>query len=371
MPAPGSQGAALEGRPLIDKKTSVVSATSKQWEAGVAASPPGDNHRGNTDYLERQRDFMCMNEQIALVCPGMGQLDQASIMRQLLITPMGRTVLQEATAVLAQNPCDQWRSDDANYSPAAQTCFFLSCLALALQMRAELDVDPALIVGPSFGVRVATVAAGALSLEDGIKLTAGMTTVMEDWFTASQDDLVTQSFARLAEEPREKLLEELHSEGYYAEVSCLADHDLVLITVDEVALNELINRGREAGAMPLYTMKPPMHASRLSGLRDEIAERVLPELEFRDPLIPIVSDIDGSLITTGKSVHALLLQSIDHMVNWLKVCDALEQQSIDQLWVAGQDGLFTRAPVTSRRWPVRQISAGQAISPAVRPPRTI
>lgn len=57
------------------------------------------------------------------------------------------------------------------------------------------------------------------------------------------------------------MLAELDERGEWYEIACHVDEDFYMVSLRETVLEWLGKRLRSVGGLPLYTMRPPMHAS--------------------------------------------------------------------------------------------------------------
>lgn len=302
----------------------------------------------------------------AMVFPGMGPQEFSSVGKFLLINPVAQELLQEASDTVGYDVFDAYRDSTSDYSEAAQLAFLVTCLALARWAEAELGVEPAYCVGPSFGGKAAAVRSGALSLRDAVWLTSRLAHYETRYFAEEQPGVVTHSFARTPRQTLQEILAELDADGEWHEISCHVDDDFYMVSLRAERLEWLQRRLRAAGGLPLYTMDPPMHASLFAPLRDRVAEELFPELRFADPTVPVVADQDGTVRTTADGVRQILLDGFVRTVRWPEVVAALRRLGVRRISVAGPDALFGRVPVTTRAFEVTAVDPRLAMSPRAR-----
>ncbi|WP_238412056.1 ACP S-malonyltransferase [Saccharothrix deserti] len=264
----------------------------------------------------------------------MGPVRFQDVARLMVVNPFARELTGRADEVLGYSLFDRYEVEEGDYSEAAQVAFLVTCLALAQWSGQEAE----LCAGASFGGKAAAVYSGALGFEDAVRVTVGMARCEREYFALHHSDVVTESFART---PRERLDEILTELDWY-EVSCEVDEDLYMVTLREDRLEWLQRRIRSVGGMPLYTMRPPLHASVFGPLRDVVEREVLAGIPFVDPVIPVVADQDGAVLRTGEDVRTRLLDGYVRAVRWPAVVDSLRDNGIEHLHVAGPDRLFGR-----------------------------
>lgn len=302
----------------------------------------------------------------ALVFPGMSPTRFQDSAKFMLINPVARRLVAEADDALGYSLVDRYRQTEGDYSEYAQVAFLVNCLALATWANDRFDPEPTLCVGPSFGGKTAAAHTGVLGFADAVRLTAGWARLLESWFADNHHDVVTHSFTRIPRPELDRVLAELDERGEWYEISCHVDEDFYMVSLRATVLEWLGKRLRSVGGLPLYTMRPPMHASVFGPLRERAEQELFAPLTFHDPRIPVVADQDGALLTTGDQVRTMLLDGFVRPVRWPAVVDALRRHGIGKLYVAGSDSLFGRVPVTTRNFDVVAVDPRTALRPVRR-----
>ncbi|WLQ45269.1 ACP S-malonyltransferase [Streptomyces laculatispora] len=284
----------------------------------------------------------------------------------MLINPVARRLVADADDALGYSLVDRYREAEGDYSEYAQVAFLVNCLALAVWAHDRFDPEPELCVGPSFGGKTAAAHTGVLDFADAVRLTAGWARLLESWFAENHQDVVTHSFTRVPRPELDRVLAELDERGEWYELSCQVDEDFHMVSLRAPVLDWLGKRLRSVGGLPLYTMRPPMHASVFAPLRERAEKELFAPLTFHDPRIPVVADQDGTLLTTGEQVRTMLLDGFVRPVRWPVVVDALRRHGVGRLYVAGPDSLFGRVPVTTRNFDVVAVDPRAALRPVRR-----
>lgn len=302
----------------------------------------------------------------ALVFPGMSPTRFQDSAKFMLINPVARRLVADADDALGYSLVDRYREAEGDYSEYAQVAFLVNCLALAAWAHDRFDPEPELCVGPSFGGKTAAAHTGVLDFADAVRLTAGWARLLESWFAENHQDVVTHSFTRVPRRELDRVLAELDERGEWYEISCQVDEDFHMVSLRAPVLDWLGKRLRSVGGLPLYTMRPPMHASVFAPLRERAEKELFAPLTFHDPRIPVVADQDGTLLTTGDQVRTMLLDGFVRPVRWPVVVDALRRHGVGRLYVAGPDSLFGRVPVTTRNFDVVAVDPRTALRPVRR-----
>ncbi|MFE5793568.1 ACP S-malonyltransferase [Streptomyces sp. NPDC056503] len=304
-----------------------------------------------------------MNDGRALVFPGMGPSRFADVARFMMVDRFARELLKTADDVLGYRLVDRFRDAPADYSEHAQVAFLVNCLALARHAEENHGMVPDYCVGPSFGSKTASAYTGSLSVPDAVRMVSRMARCIDAYFAEEHRDVVTHSFVRTPEEKLRELLGELEAADEWYDISCYLDSDFFMLSLREGRLEWLERSIRAAGGLPLYTMRPPMHSAAFGGLRKKAAEEVFADLDFADPGIPVVSDQDGTLVTTGEGVRTLLLDSVVRPLHWPRTVRALRELGVGEVCVAGPDSLFGRVRTTTENFAVVTVDPRTALRP--------
>ncbi|GHE14170.1 ACP S-malonyltransferase [Streptomyces alanosinicus] len=294
----------------------------------------------------------------------MGPAPFAEVGKFMLVNPFARELVAEADETLGHSLFRAFRAAEGDYSVPAQVAFFVNCLALARWAEAEFGLDPSYVIGPSFGGKATAVHSGSLSFADGVRLTERFARCLDAYFAEDYPEQVaTQSFARTPRALLDEILAELDGDDEWYDITCTLDEDFRMLTLRASRIEWLQQRLRAAGGMPLYVMRPPMHSIAFAGLRARAAQEVMAGLEFHDPVLPVVSDQDGSVLTGGEQIRDLLLDCCVRAVEWPTALDALRSREVGTLLVAGQDALFGRVGAATKNFKVVPANPRLALRP--------
>lgn len=303
-------------------------------------------------------------EGTALIFPGMGPTRFTDIAKFLLVDRRARALMAVADDVLGYSVFDRCQDDgDDDYTEQRQVAFLVTCLAMAYWAEGALGVKADYCTGPSFGAKAAAVYCGALDIADGVRITAELARCERDYFAEHHSDVVTFSFVRASPQLLDDLTEQLREWDEPHEVSCYFDGDFYMLTLREGRLDWLAQQLRSRGAMPLYSMRPPMHAAAFAPLRDRVERDILSQVDFAAPLLPVVADQDGTVLTTGEQIRQLLLDGIVHAVRWPHVVSSLQSLGVRRVYVAGPDAILGRVRATTAAFETEILHPRMAMRP--------
>jgi [acyl-carrier-protein] S-malonyltransferase len=197
----------------------------------------------------------------------------------------------------------------------------------------DLQVLPDVVAGHSLGEYAAAYAAGCFDFETGLWLVAE-----RDRFLAqAAKDVPGEMVAILKADPEEveKALEE--TEG-----SVVANYNSPRQTVVSGlrgALGDAVSRirGRKIPLNVSFAAHSPYVAAAGEKMRE-----VLDGVEFRVPGVPIVSAIDGTVLTGADAVKEALKNQMVAPVRWVKVVETLARMRVEELIELGGSGVLTR-----------------------------
>ncbi|MFB9904439.1 ACP S-malonyltransferase [Allokutzneria oryzae] len=299
----------------------------------------------------------------AIVFPGMGPSRFAEVGRFMMVSPFARRRLAEADAALGYSVLDALRAAGDGYTEVSQIAFVVNSLAMADWAEHTLGHRPQLCVGPSFGERAATAYSGAMPFAELVRLTAELAACEVDYYRTEQQDLVSQFIVRTPLERLEEVLAGMTERGEWHEVSAYFDQDVHLVTMAEEHLEGFKQQVRDRGGYSLTTMRPPAHAQVLQPLRKRMQDEVFPRFSFDAPALPVVSDQDGSLVTTGSDVRTMLVDSVVNQVHWGQITRTLLEQGVTRLCVAGPDLLIHRLGTLKKNFELVSVGPKDAMRP--------
>jgi len=220
-----------------------------------------------------------------------------------------------------------------------QLAFLAINLSLVEWMREERGIDPDVVCGQSFGGFVAAVGSGAVGLADMVRLLVSSGEVERRWFADQGRDLACVFFTRVDDAVVEALLAD-PAPGGWTELSVRHDGGVLAVSGDRRSVRRLEERVRAAGGRVFYVIDRAEHCPRMGPLRELLAEEVYGTVPFRAPVRRLVSDIDGSELSTGEDVARHLLDGWTHPVVAGDLYRGLLALDVDRLVVPGPRSAF-------------------------------
>jgi [acyl-carrier-protein] S-malonyltransferase len=191
-----------------------------------------------------------------------------------------------------------------------------SCAIVAAIREAHPSLPPpALAMGHSLGEYAALVAAGALTLEDAVRICRARGEAMQAAVPAGTGGM--SAIVALADDVVAAICEEARAKGAVQPANYNAPGQVV-IAGEKEALAEAgrLAEARGGKAIPL-NVSAPFHSS----LMRPAAERVAAELanvKLGPMAFPVVANVDGEPNTDPERVRELLVRQVDAPVQWVR-----------------------------------------------------
>lgn len=217
-------------------------------------------------------------------------------------------------------------SDTTNTQPALLTTSIAYFEHLKERLR-EIGgrLTPGLFAGHSLGQFSAAVASESVPLEEGVRLVAERGRVMKEWASRRPGGLAT--VFGLSKE----VLEEICASVSDGEMVAVAAHNApgqFVISGDIVPLERAMRLARERGATVL---KLPISVPGHTPAMREVAHQLglfIEKTRFRAPTAPLVSNINGRLLTSAEDVRQELSDQICAAVEWVRCMGAMVNEGV-------------------------------------------
>ena len=196
-----------------------------------------------------------------------------------------------------------------------------------------LEVRPDVVAGHSLGEYGAAYAAGCFDFETGL------------WLVAQRDHFLAEAarecpggmVAILKTDPAE--VERAMGESDGSVVANYNSPRQTVVSGLRDALGEAVSRvrGRKIPLNVSFAAHSPYVAAAGEKMRD-----VLDSVEFYMPHVPVVSAMDGSVLTSAEAVKEALKGQMVAPVRWVKVVETLAKMRVEEWIELGGSGVLTR-----------------------------
>jgi [acyl-carrier-protein] S-malonyltransferase len=214
-----------------------------------------------------------------------------------------------------------------------QLSVFASSVNLLYRMR-DRNISPDVVAGHSLGEYAAAHAAGALGLEDGVRLVAERERLMVEAARENPGGMVALIGADPAEVAR--ATEEIEDVVVAANFNTPRQ---TVISGEKSALEAVGEKVR--GRKVELGVAGAFHSPLMQNASREMDE-LLSEVALEEPEIPMVGASDGAVLTTEEEIRRALRDQMLSPVRWVAVIERFSELGVREIFEAGEDGTLTR-----------------------------
>jgi [acyl-carrier-protein] S-malonyltransferase len=254
---------------------------------------------------------------LAFVFPGQGSQKVGMGRNWADAFPESRAAFEEADSVLGfelTRLCWEGPEEELTLTANLQPALVATSVAV-LRAVETTGVRPVAVAGHSLGEYSALVAAGTLELADALRLTRRRGELMQEAvpvgagamaaILALDDDAVREIVAEAAD-------------GDVLSVANLNAPGQVVVAGHRAAVERAVELARERRGKPrMLPVSAPFHCSLMRPAREGL-EPLLAETPFRDPAVPVVTNVDARPAASGDAAREALARQVDGPVRWVE-----------------------------------------------------
>ncbi len=204
-------------------------------------------------------------------------------------------------------------------------------------------IRPVAVAGHSLGEYSALVAAGALSFADALRLVRLRGRLMQEAVPVGVGAMAAL-IGMDAEAAAALAAEVAHPEkGEVCAVANLNGFVQIVIAGHKGAIDRAVALAKERGAKKatVLAVSAPFHSPLMAPAREGMTGP-LNETAFRDPSVPVVTNVDAEPVTTGAAARDALIRQIDSPVRWVEVIQHMAQSAgVDTFLEVGPGTVLT------------------------------
>ena len=271
----------------------------------------------------------------AFVFPGQGSQSVGMGQALAAASPAAAAVLAAADAALGESisrlafegPAD--RLDRTENAQPALLAVSIAYLAAVRERWAALGIEqprPAFAAGHSMGQYSALVAAGVISLDDGVRLVRERGRRMQA--SGAGRDGAMAAIIGLDDAALPTLVERASAHGTFGVANRNAPGQVV-VSGERSAIEAAATIAKELGARKAIVL--PVSVAAHSPLMAEAADgmrRVLAGVEFHDPEIPLLANVDARPITTAAAARDELVDHLTAGVDWVAAVERMTASDV-------------------------------------------
>jgi malonate decarboxylase epsilon subunit len=249
---------------------------------------------------------------VAFLYPGQGS-QFSGMLHQLPAGSETEKILCEATEILGQDVLQLDNEEALSSTVAVQLAIFITGIAATkiLQMRGtKADV----VLGLSVGAFAAAVAAGALSLKDGLGLVKLRAELTEKAYPAGYG---LSAVVGLTEPQLSRIVSEINRPESPVFVANLNAPTQIVIAGSDSGMERVLSRAKKEGARTAKRLQVsvPSHCILLKRVADELTRR-LAAIEIRTPEAIYITNRRARASRDPERIREDLATNIAHPVRW-------------------------------------------------------
>lgn len=285
---------------------------------------------------------------VAFVFPGQGSQAVGMGATLAAASPAAAAVFRAADAALGE-PISEiaWHGPEEtlNLTEQAQPALLATSIAYLAALRERWSTlgleapEPRFAAGHSMGQYSALVAAGAVSLADGIRLVRERGRRMQA--SGAGRDGAMAALIGLDDGALPELVARASTHGTFGVANRNAPGQVV-VSGERAAIEAGVEIARGLGAKRAIVL--PVSVAAHSPLMAEAAEgmrAVLAEVAFADPRPPLLANADGRPLTTGEACRAELVEHLTTGVDWVRAVRSMATAGVTTFVEIGPGRVLT------------------------------
>ncbi|MBN2135279.1 MAG: ACP S-malonyltransferase [Acidobacteria bacterium] len=211
-------------------------------------------------------------------------------------------------------------------------------LFAALQQEGEAEFDFA--AGHSLGEYSALVAANTLKLPDAVVAVNKRGKFMQEAVPVGEGTMA--AIIGLDEKKLEEICSSISSDSSFVAPANYNSPGQVVIAGHTPAVETACAKASEAGAKRalLLPVSAPFHTTLISSAREKLAEH-FKNIEFRDPVVPIVANVNAEFSKTADETREALVNQVTAPVRWIESIEKLVSAGVEEFVEIGPGKVLT------------------------------
>ena len=231
--------------------------------------------------------------------------------------PQSRRVFESAEEILGFNLsklCFEGPHTELTRTQICQPAVFTVSMAALAALKELADLKPLIAAGLSLGEYSALAAAGALSLEDGIRLVNLRGRFMEE--ASRRFPGTMASFIGLTPEAVEEICS--RTDTQVANRNCPGQ---TVVSGKFEDINKAVSLAKERGARRaiILDVGGPFHCRLMDSASEKLGEE-LEKIQINPPQAPLISNVTADYVRTPRAIKDALKRQVNHSTRWEETC---------------------------------------------------
>jgi len=247
--------------------------------------------------------------------------------------------LDDALQFSVSQLCFEGSAEDLQLTENTQPAILAVSLAALRVMDSEGFPQPDYVAGHSLGEYSALFAARSLSLTDAIQTVRSRGRYMQEAVPVGTGAMAAVIGAELQD------IERACAEARHGQICAPANinsPNQVVIAGDTEAVERASELLRNGGAKRVLKLNvsAPFHSALMMPAQERLAVD-LEGIEFKDLDLPLVTNVDASIIRTGTEAREALVRQVSSPVRWLQSIELLIQKGVENFLEVGPGKVLT------------------------------
>jgi len=272
---------------------------------------------------------------IVFMFPGQGS-QQVGMGRELAaLYPIAKETFEEADEALGyklSELCFEGPEDQLRLTEITQPAILTASVA-AWRVLQSQGITPSYVVGHSLGEYSANVAAGTLSFADAVRTVRNRGKYMQEAVPVGVGAMA--AIVAMAAEEVEKVCAE-SAQGEVCQAANLNSPDQTVISGSKAAVERATVLAKKRGAKRalILPVSAPFHCALMQPAQDRLAAD-LHALNFHNPEVPVMCNVDAVLVTTADASRDALVRQVTGAVQWVKSMQGLAALGVENFVEVG------------------------------------
>jgi [acyl-carrier-protein] S-malonyltransferase len=276
------------------------------------------------------------NPRMAFVFPGQGSQSPGMGKDLAEKFPVARQVFEEADDALgfAISPlCFEGPIEELQLTENTQPAILTVSVAV-FRVLSEAGISaPAFVAGHSLGEYSALVAAGVLDLSDAVRTVRARGRYMQEAVPVGTGAMAAVIGGELS--AVERICAEVRANGQVCSVANFNSPNQAVIAGNTEAVDRAVELLKEIAKRVIkLKVSAPFHCALMKPAQDRLAED-LERLEFNNPAMPVVTNVDARPTTAPHELRDALVRQVSSPVRWVESMQLLIEQGVDTFVEAG------------------------------------
>ncbi|MDG4813065.1 ACP S-malonyltransferase [Hydrogenovibrio sp. 3SP14C1] len=270
----------------------------------------------------------------AFVFPGQGSQSLGMMADMAANHPVVKTTFDEASAALGYDLWDIVQNgpeEKLNQTDITQPAMLTSGIATWRALAEQKQLSPAFLAGHSLGEYSALVAAGVMTLAQGVELVAERGRLMQSAVPAGEG-----AMAAVLGLEDQQIVDICAAQSGVVEAVNFNSPGQVVIAGEKKAVDAALPAFEAAGAkrvVPL-AVSVPSHCSLMKPAAEALAKK-LESLSLSAPTTPVLHNASVESYQDEASIKQALVEQLYRPVQWVKTIEKMKDNGVDSLYELG------------------------------------